>query len=150
MSGSLKFFTRGLIKSFINEQRELCPRSGAYYIDHLDNMKCPAIAATGYAENFKTGGLEIDFEKRVVTVDGKVVHLTIMEYKILGLLSRYVGKVLTYEFILNEVWGTLETKNNQILRVNMANIRRKLEKNPAEPKYILTDVGVGYRMMDLD
>lgn len=104
----------------------------------------------GYAENFKTGGLEIDFEKRVVTVDGKVVHLTIMEYKILGLLSRYVGKVLTYEFILNEVWGTLETKNNQILRVNMANIRRKLEKNPAEPKYILTDVGVGYRMMDLD
>ena len=83
-------------------------------------------------------------------MDGKVVHLTIMEYKILGLLSRYVGKVLTYEFILNEVWGTLETKNNQILRVNMANIRRKLEKNPAEPKYILTDVGVGYRIMDLD
>ncbi len=104
----------------------------------------------GYTGIFKTGGLSIDFEKRIVAVDGKMVHLTIIEYKILVLLSRYVGKVLTYEFILNEVWGNVEMKNNQVLRVNMANIRRKIEKNPAEPRYIMTDVGVGYRMMDLE
>lgn len=58
------------------------------------------------------------------------------------------GKVLTYDFILKHVWGPYEGSNNQILRVNMANIRRKLKENPSEPKYILTELGIGYRMLE--
>ncbi|WP_426350157.1 response regulator [Alloiococcus sp. CFN-8] len=94
------------------------------------------------------GNLKINFDKRTVTVDGEEVHLTQNEYKILVLIARNEGKVLTYDYILREIWGPYTDKDNQILRVNMANIRRKLEKNPAEPKYILTEVGVGYRMND--
>ncbi|MGM9974372.1 MAG: response regulator [Clostridiaceae bacterium] len=94
------------------------------------------------------GSLKINFDKRTVTVDGEEIHLTQNEYKILVLIARNEGKVLTYDYILREIWGPYTDKDNQILRVNMANIRRKLEKNPAEPKYILTEVGVGYRMND--
>ena len=81
-------------------------------------------------------------------VDGKDVGLTQNEYKMVALLGRYAGKVLTYEFITKEIWGPRMSDNNQILRVNMANIRRKIEKNPAEPAYIFTEIGVGYRMAD--
>lgn len=75
------------------------------------------------------------------------VHLTPIEYKILLLLSQNAGKVITHDYIIKEIWGPYET-DNQALRVNMANIRRKIEDNPAGPKYILTEVGVGYRMVD--
>lgn len=92
-------------------------------------------------------GLEIDNRKRIVKVDGRYVHLTPVEYKIILLLSRNAGKVLTHDFIIKEIWGPY-ISDNQILRVNMANIRRKIERNPADPKYILTDVGVGYFMSD--
>ena len=64
------------------------------------------------------------------------------------LIAQHIGRVLTYDYIIQQIWGIHHTKDNQILRVNMANIRRKLEKNPAEPRYILTEVGVGYRMVD--
>jgi len=93
------------------------------------------------------GGLVVDNIKRMVTVEGKEVHLTPIEYKIVLLLSRYAGKVLTLDYITKEIWGPYTNENNA-LRVNMANIRRKIELNPAEPKYILTEVGVGYRMVD--
>lgn len=99
---------------------------------------------------FSTGGFVIDFEKRIVSVDGVDVHLTQIEYKIVALLSRYAGRVLTYDTIIEQIWGPFAAGDNQILRVNMANIRRKIEKNPAEPRYILTEVGVGYRMNDCD
>ena len=65
-----------------------------------------------------------------------------------SLLSRYAGKVLTYDFMIREIWGPNMENNNRILRVNMANIRRKLEKNPAQPEYIFTEIGVGYRMIE--
>ncbi len=78
------------------------------------------------------------------------MHLTQNEYKIVSLLARYAGRVLTYEFIMKELWGPNLPDNNQILRVNMANIRRKLEKNPAEPEYIFTEMGVGYFMVEGD
>ncbi len=97
---------------------------------------------------FSTGGLTIDYAKRRVTVDGEAVHLTQNEYKLVSLLGRYAGKVLTYDYILKEIWGPGVQSDNKILRVNMANIRRKLEKNPAEPQYILTELGVGYRMAE--
>lgn len=93
------------------------------------------------------GSLLIDYDKRIVKVDDKEVHLTPIEYKIMILLSKNVGKVLTHDYLMKEIWGPY-INENQTLRVNMANIRRKIEANPAEPKYILTEVGVGYRMVD--
>lgn len=93
-------------------------------------------------------GLCIDFDKRLVTLDQESVHLTQIEYKLVSLLAKNAGKVLTYDFILKEIWGPYADTDNQILRVNMANIRRKLEKNPAEPHFIYTEIGVGYRMKE--
>lgn len=97
--------------------------------------------------NIKIGDLEINYEKRLISIAREDVHLTPIEYKIIVLLSRHLGKVLTHDFIIREVWGP-HTNEVQALRVNMANIRRKLEVNPAEPRYIITEVGVGYRMVE--
>ncbi len=97
---------------------------------------------------YSAGGLVIDFEKRIVTNEGEEVHLTRVEYKIVSLLAKNSGKVMTYDTLINEVWGPYADDNNRILRVNMANIRRKLEKNPGEPKFIFTELGVGYRMRE--
>ena len=97
---------------------------------------------------YNVGGLRVDFGKRVVTVDGKDVHLTQIEFKILALLCKDAGRVLTYEYICRNVWGPYSSRDNQILRVNVANIRHKIEKNPAQPKYILTEIGVGYRLVE--
>lgn len=97
---------------------------------------------------YSAGGLKIDFEKRLVSVEGKEVHLTRVEYKIVSLLAKNSGKVMTYDCLINQVWGPYADDNNRILRVNMANIRRKLEANPGEPKYIFTELGIGYRMLE--
>ena len=94
------------------------------------------------------GGLRVDFGRRLVSVDGKYVHLTQIEFKILALLCKNAGRVLTYEHICRSVWGPYSSRDNQILRVNVANIRHKIEKNPAQPRYILTEVGVGYRLVE--
>ena len=93
-------------------------------------------------------GLIIDFEKRMISLHGKPVHLTPVEYKIVAFLARNSGKVMTYSAIMSNIWGPYTDSNNRILRVNMANIRRKLELNPAQPEYIFTEVGVGYRMKE--
>lgn len=108
------------------------------------------MASNGSPANdiFHAKGLTIDFDKRQITVDGRDIHLTQIEFKIVSLLAKSAGRVLTYDFIITELWGPYAVKDNQILRVNMANIRRKLEKNPASPEYIFTEVGVGYRMTD--
>ncbi|MGI6004009.1 MAG: response regulator [Christensenellales bacterium] len=94
---------------------------------------------------FDLEGLRIDYDRRLVTVDGGAVHLTPIEYRILVLLAVNSGRVLTYEFFRRELWGPYGG-DNRTLRVNMANLRRKIEKNPADPQYILTEIGVGYRM----
>lgn len=98
--------------------------------------------------NFKAGGLEVDFDKHRTVVNGEEVHLTQIEFKIIELLCKYSGKVLTYDYMLKNIWGPYSGSDNKILRVNMANIRRKIETNPAEPKYIFTEAGVGYRMIE--
>ena len=97
---------------------------------------------------YKALDLEIDFEKRLIRLRGEEVHLTQIEYQLLTLLAENSGRVLTYSYIMNAIWGPYMDNNNQILRVNMANIRRKLERNPAQPQYVFTEIGVGYRMRE--
>jgi len=98
-------------------------------------------------QEFSAGDLRINFARREVRVGDRQVHLTPIEYRIVVLLARNAGMVLTHEHILKEIWGPFSS-DSQLLRVNMANIRRKIEPNPADPRYILTEVGVGYRMVD--
>lgn len=97
---------------------------------------------------FLVGELKIDFEKRRIFLADEEIHLTPIEYKLMALMAQHAGKVLTHKFILNEIWGTFSGDDTQSLRVFMANIRRKIEKDPAQPRYILTEVGVGYRLAD--
>ena len=99
---------------------------------------------------FTAGDLTIDYDKHQVLVRGENAKLTVNEYKIVALLGKYAGKVLTYDFIIRELWGPKAKADNQILRVNMANIRRKIEDTPGQPQYIFTEVGVGYRMREGD
>lgn len=97
---------------------------------------------------FNLHDLSIDFDQRIVTVAGEEVHLTQIEFKLVSLLAQNAGRVLTYDYMITTIWGPYADRNNQILRVNMANIRRKIEHNPGDPKYIFTEVGVGYRMLE--
>ena len=97
---------------------------------------------------YTVGDLVVDYDKHQVLVNGENAKLTLSEFRIVALLGKHAGKVLTYDYIMRELWGPGAGKNNQILRVNMANIRRKIEINPAEPKHIFTEVGVGYRMAE--
>ncbi len=99
-------------------------------------------------KEYRAKDLRVDFDKRRITLDGNEVHLTRVEYKIVSILAQNSGRVITYDALINEIWGPYAGDNNRILRVNMANIRRKLEKNPAEPEYIFTELGVGYRMLE--
>lgn len=113
----------------------------------LRNGAMRAGGASQLSSVFQAHGLTVDTEKRLVKVDDTPIHLTQIEYKIVALLSRHAGKVLTYDVILKEVWGPYASCDTQLLRVNMANIRRKLEKDPSMPEYITTEIGVGYRMI---
>jgi two-component system KDP operon response regulator KdpE len=98
--------------------------------------------------SWQVGGLTVDFAKRRVILHGKDIHLTPTEYKLLSILAIHHGRVLTHRFMVQEIWGTFNADDTQSLRVCMGNLRRKLEANPAQPKYIVTEVGVGYRMVD--
>ena len=99
-------------------------------------------------EVFLRGELKIDLDKRRVFLSNEEIHLTPIEYKLMLLMANYSGRVLTHKFILDEIWGSSSGNDTQSLRVFMANIRRKIEKEPAQPRYILTEVGVGYRLSD--
>lgn len=100
------------------------------------------------ASIFALGDLEIDYDRRQVTVGGRVIHLTQTEFNILSLLSQQVGKVMTYSAIIRSVWGTMDDGSVKKLQVNMANIRKKLGCKPGENRYIINELGVGYRMLD--
>ena len=101
-----------------------------------------------YKRPFHAKGLTIDFERHLVSVDGKDVHLTQIEFKIISLLAQNSGRVMTYDTIISNIWGPYADDDNSILRVNMAHIRRKLEQNQAEPQYVFTEIGIGYRMIE--
>ena len=100
------------------------------------------------ASVFTLGDLEIDYDRRQVTVGGRVIHVTQTEFNILSLLSQQVGKVMTYSAIIHSIWGTMDDGSIKKLQVNMANIRKKLGCKPGENKYIINELGVGYRMPD--
>jgi two-component system, OmpR family, KDP operon response regulator KdpE len=95
---------------------------------------------------FATGDLAVDLARRQVTLRGEPVHLTPIEYRLLTTLVRYAGRIVTHPQLLKEVWGPNQTDQAQYLRVYVAQLRRKLEQNPARPRYLLTESGVGYRL----
>lgn len=100
------------------------------------------------AESFEYKDLFIDFGKRYVTVQEQEIHLTPIEFKLLELLVTYQGKVLTHSFLQEQIWGYSTVDDYQSLRVFMASIRRKIELSNKDFKYIITEVGVGYRFKD--
>ncbi len=102
----------------------------------------------GLTGSYHIGDLEIDYKKMRVLLRGEDVHLTPNEFKIVALLGKHPGRVMTYKSMLRELWGPSASLDNKILRVHMASIRRKIEPNPNEPQYIFTEVGVGYRMAE--
>lgn len=96
----------------------------------------------------KVGELSIDFDKHLVTKNQEPIHLTPMEYSLLSLLFKNMGKVLTTQYILREIYGVGYGTDTQALRTLMAGLRRKIETVPAKPHYIMTEIGVGYRLID--
>jgi two-component system KDP operon response regulator KdpE len=97
-----------------------------------------------------TSGLTVDLVKRVVTVDGREVRLTPKEYDLLRVLVTHAGKVITHQHLLREVWGPGSVHETHYLRVYIGQLRQKLEPDPAQPRYILTEPGVGYRLRTED
>jgi len=95
---------------------------------------------------YRVEGLEVDLEHRRVAVQGKEVQLTPTEYDLLRLLVNHAGKVLTHNQILRQIWGPAYVEQPHLLRVNISNLRRKIEPEPTRPRYILTELGVGYRL----
>jgi two-component system KDP operon response regulator KdpE len=95
---------------------------------------------------FTLGDLKVDLGRRQVFVSAKEIHLTPIEYKLLTTLIRYAGKVMTHRQLLKEVWGPLHVEEGHYLRVYMRQLRNKLEKTPAHPRYLVTELGVGYRL----
>ena len=93
------------------------------------------------------GDVELDLARRQVQRQGQPVHLTPIEYRLLTYLAANAGRVLTQRQLLAEVWGPNHTEHAHYLRVYMTNLRRKLEADPAQPRYLLTESGVGYRLV---
>ena len=113
---------------------------------------CPIIvisARTG--EHDKVAALDLGADDYITKPFGTselLARMTPVEYKIVAYLARNSGKVMTYASVMANVWGPFTDNNNRILRVNMANIRRKIERNPSQPQFLFTEVGVGYRMCE--
>ncbi len=98
---------------------------------------------------FQTGDISVDLARRTVTVKGHVVHLTPIEYRLLAVFVRHAGKVLTHGFLLREVWGLSSSAQSHYLRIYVASLRKKLEDDPADPRYLVTEQGVGYRLNEV-
>ena len=92
------------------------------------------------------GDIEVDLERRLVRADGRDVHLTPIEFRLLGCLAMHAGMVLTHRHLLREVWGPSHVDQSHYLRIYMKQLRHKLEPDPARPRFLLTETGVGYRL----
>ncbi len=110
-------------------------------------LRHAARPASGATAVFQTGGLTIDFEKRRVTMDGREIHLTPTEYDLLKVFANNPNKVLTSTMLLRQVWGPSYSSEGHYLHVYVARLRNKLEPDPQNPRYLLTDPGVGYRLL---
>lgn len=117
---------------------------------HSHDAQAPFVCTDGGVASegsFDTGELHIDFDAGIATMDGEELHLTPIEYKLLCLLAHNADKVLTHQFILHEIWGTATKSDLASLRVFMGTLRKKIESDPAHPRYIQTHVGIGYRLV---
>jgi two-component system, OmpR family, KDP operon response regulator KdpE len=108
-------------------------------------MRRAARASDG-SHVFAAGPIKVDLNARRVELSGEVVHLTPLEYRLLSMLVRHAGKVLTHRHLLKEIWGPSHVEDAHYLRIYMAQLRRKLEDDPAQPRYLITEPGVGYRL----
>jgi two-component system KDP operon response regulator KdpE len=124
--------------------QELMARVRATLRSRMQNADIGAVMTGKY----QLHDLQIDYDRRLVHIGNDEVKLTQTEYNILALLARYTGKVLTYAFIIKEIWGAMDTGGIKRLQVNMANLRKKLGAKPGENKYIINELGVGYRMCE--
>jgi two-component system KDP operon response regulator KdpE len=109
-----------------------------------------ATANTTSESVFQTGDLRVDIVRREVTIAGNPIHLTPNEYRLLSILVKYAGRVLTHRQLLNEIWGPNAVQETHYLRVYMNQLRQKIESDPAQPRYLLTEPGVGYRLKEID
>ena len=109
-------------------------------------LRRSVLAGTTTSMVVDVDGVQIDMDKRVVMRDSVEVHLTPTEYNVLALLAKNIGKVMTYSQILKEVWGPGAVTHTHYVRVQLAELRKKLEKDPAQPRFLLTEPGVGYRL----
>jgi two-component system, OmpR family, KDP operon response regulator KdpE len=105
-------------------------------------------AAPGGEPVIRVGDLAVDMEKRLVTVDGREVHLTPHQFDILRVLAKNEGKLMTHRSILREVWGPGYGSESNLLHVHMSQLRRKIEADPARPRYLVTEPGAGYRLAE--
>ena len=106
------------------------------------------VQAVSPGSMFTLNDMTIDYDRRQVTVAGNCVHLTQTEYNILAFLSQHAGKVMTYSAIIRSIWGNMDNGSVKKLQVNMANIRKKLGCRPGENRYVVNELGVGYRIQD--
>lgn len=112
----------------------------------LRRVRCDSLRLGEESSVYENGELKIDYAAGCAYLSGEEIHLTPIEYKLLCLLARNTGKVLTHNYILKEVWGGTAASDVPSLRVFMATLRKKLEKDPAHPQFIQTHIGIGYRM----
>ena len=110
----------------------------------------PSLGSKPSDTRFQLQDLVIDFESRLVTIAGEKIHLTQTEYNILSLMASHAGKLLTYTAMNRAIWGAYDTSGNKKLQVNMANLRKKLGIRPGDNRYIINELGVGYRMPQPD
>jgi two-component system KDP operon response regulator KdpE len=109
-------------------------------------LRHSALAPAAQEEPFSTGNLRVDLQKRLVYVDDEEIHLTPIQYRLLAVLVKHAGKVLTHRQLLKEVWGPAYVDHAHYLRIYMSQLRQKLEADPTRPRYLLTESGVGYRL----
>lgn len=130
-------------KPFLSGELLARVRACVRRIEALEDARGESVSAV-----YLSGGLKVEFNSRRVTVDGADVHLTKNEFKILALLCRYSGRVVTGNHIIKTVWGAGIADGSGILRVNIANLRKKIERDSSSPIYLFTESGVGYRMAE--
>ena len=119
----------------------------------LARMRTALRHRVGAAEEsplFSTGALAVDLTRRLVTVEGDEIRLSRREYEVLRTLVKHAGKVVTHQQLLREVWGPAHVNETQYLRVYVGQLRQKIERDPTQPRYIVTEAGVGYRLRQLD